>query len=155
MSLSDFVTALRDGIASDSALLSWAALHYGREHQVWTGVDARNPPDESQYPLCHIYPRSRSGEHNPGEDVYTVRLVLGVHDAGAAVPQPDNSIQPDGIIRLDEFTTMAQEAARTIAAGLDPLIWFLAGVSVEYETVEFYPFFLAEMELSFIRPQEY
>ncbi len=157
MTMTELLDAIGRAIASDPDLELFARENYGRPVLVLNRIDERNPPGQEDYPLIHLYPLSRAGEHRVGDDEYTVGFSLGLHD--------DDPLSPDylagnyqvypAVARLDTMTGLVQAAAERGAAALESEPLFLASLSVEYETVEYYPYFLAEMEMQFIRPQEY
>ncbi len=143
---------VRDSLAAAPKILFWAQQSYGRDHAVYLGLDQANPPDETGYPALHVTPVSRDGSMTPGEDSYRVSILCGVHEDGAAVAVPgtDQAVELPGVTRLEELVALVVEALDGIAAG----DIFLAGISVEYETVEFYPYYLADVSALYERPRE-
>jgi len=143
---------IRDAISGSDAIMAWAGINYDREVSVFVGLDERDPPRSDQYPAVHILPTSRGGDMTPGDDTYTVSIISGVHDESpmVLVPGTDHVYEMQGPVRLEEFVDLIVAELRDV--GADDL--FLRGVSVEYETVEFFPFFLAEITAIFDRPLE-
>lgn len=155
MTFTEILTALNAGIAADPELTVWATSTYGHAHKVVTMVDERNPPVETDYPMVHLYQVARAGEMDVGGDTYTVGCVVGIHDDAAAAGAiwQDTSMLYPGVERLDRMTRMVLSAAMTATGGLEDL--FVRFARVEYETVEFFPYFLADIELILDRPVEF
>lgn len=147
----DLLHALRDAINDNGALTAWCLAVANRRHTIFVGVDERNPPDESQYPLVHLYPMSESGGAYSEAERYVLGCTIGFHDESQHEPVASGISELESVAGMPVFAKLVQAAINSAI----PAEFSLADVSVEYETVEFFPFLLAVLELSFIRPSEF
>lgn len=78
MNANDILIKIRDAWLNDSALTEWCFQTYGRAATVYLGMDGRNPPDESLYPIVAVFSITLSGGvHEPSA---VVEVAAGVVD---------------------------------------------------------------------------
>jgi len=153
MTLIELIHTLRDALANDAPLLTWANDTYGRDPSIFVGLDERNPPTESEYPAIHLYPERRSGDLQLGDNEYRLSVVIGIYDdsAGETPPGVPAATELPGVERLENGVTLIVAAITgALTTGL-----FFRSVTVEYETVEFFPYFIAEIRAAIMRPAEF
>jgi len=148
MNFGDMLTTLRDALATDTALIDWASITYNTVHTVFLGVDDRNPPTDDEYPALHIYPLSRSGELCPGGDRMTIGIAIGVYDINSYTTVANwqaNTKTLPGIAALEEGISLIKDVIMATTTGEN----FVNTLEITYETVDFYPYFLAEIIVTY------
>jgi len=150
MNFGDMLTTLRDALATDTALTSWANTTYSNSQTVFLGVDDRNPPTDDEYPALHIYPLSRSGELCPGGDRMTIGIAIGVYDIRSYATGTNTKTLP-GIAALEEGISLIKDVIMATTTGEN----FVNTLEITYETVDFYPYFLAEIIVTYDGTPEY
>jgi len=144
MNITTLITNIRNAVHDNSALSAWCTTNYGRAHKVYIGVDTRKPPDNSAYPLVHVFPMTKSA--GGGNQDLIVGLTCGIYDADTrTVTGYTRVVEFEGVQNIEAFRKLVETAALT--AVLDNGYWF-ADLDIVYETVEFFPFFLAGMQLT-------
>ena len=144
MNITTLLDTLRDAIHDDSATQTWATTNYTRNHKVYVGVDTRKPPDTDEYPLVHLFPTGKTGGYELERTDHVIGCTAGVYNAGSRTTGKTNAVELTGMADIESFRKLVETA---IAAAI-PANHTLEVVAVEYETVEFFPFFLATMEMT-------
>jgi len=164
MDVTTLLRAVRNAVKTDGDTATWCRAQYDRVHRVYVGMDVRNPPGSDRYPLVHIFPRSKSSGYDAPQQSVVVGVTCGIHSAAfeqqwtpgwlsSADGWLDSSdawlieaIQYAGIEDVETFREYV-EAAITGASFTGNI--YVAGVDTNYETIEFFPYFLATMEMRF------
>ena len=142
MNVNTLVTSLRDAIHDDAATKAWCQTNYGQDQQVFVGIDTRNPPEMGQYPLVHIFPLTKRA--GGGTQEHSVGITCGIYDDDMRTTSKANVVELEGVQNLESFRKLVESAIDDIDFG--DVNW-LADMSVSYETIEFFPYFLCSMEL--------
>jgi hypothetical protein len=141
MNIVTLIHNFRDAIHDDSALQTWCTTNYGSAHRVHVGIDTRKPPAIDR-PLIHVFPLSRT-DGSQGETC-VIGVSCGIPDDDLLTTTKARVIELEGISKLDDF----RDAVKTIIEGvsLSSGQW-LGDIETNYEAVEYFPFFLAAMEV--------
>lgn len=133
---------IRDAVAEDSETKAWCQINYNRNHNVYLGVDVRKPPTETNYPLVHIFPIGKRAGYGLDAQEHMIGITCGIYDADTETTTEDNIIELQSIGKLEEFRKLVE----TAVAGADLITGTIEEISIEYETVEFFPFLLTTQE---------
>jgi len=138
--------SLRNAVHDDSDTQTWCTANYSRNHKVYVGLDTREPPAEDQYPLVYIYPVVERA----GYDLDSQDLVIGatcgiVDDDTRTVAGKTNAVELAGVQNIETFRKYVETAI--VGAELGDLM--ISTVEIAYETIDFFPFFIATMEFTF------
>jgi len=145
MNMTTLMDAIRNAVHDDSATKSWCSTNYSRNHKVYVGVDTRKPPGEAEYPLVHIFPLSKSVGYDLEEASHVISVTCGVHTTDTVtVTGKDNIVEMQGVSHVEALRKLVE----TAIVGAMPAGCTIDALNIEYETVEFYPFFLANMEFT-------
>ena len=133
---------LRDAIADDINIKTWSQTNYTRDHKVYVGIDDRKPPPVSEYPIVHLFPINKISGYELAAQDHGIGATCGIHNEGTTNTGKTNAFELTGIIHIEEFRKLVETAI--INAAVWPVR--VEALNIEYETVEFFPFFLATME---------
>ena len=141
MNIVTIIHAFRDAIHDNAALQSWCATNYAAAHVVHVGIDTRKPPAIDR-PLVHLFPLSRT-DGSQGETC-VIGISCGLPDDDLLTTTKTRVIELEGISMLDQF----RDYVKTIGEGtsLSSGCW-LGDIETSYEAVEFFPYFVAGMEV--------
>ena len=137
------ITSIRDAVKASDDIKNWCVLTYGREHTVYTGIDPRKPPGESEYPLVAIFPDSKIVGHDISRKGHSVGIVCGVYDDTMSSLLQDG-VEPTGYVgvtNLETFRKLVETATLSELSGT----LVVDRLEIQYETVESFPFLLASM----------
>lgn len=143
MNITTLMNNIRNAVYDNAALSAWCTSAYGQAHKVYVGVDTRNPPASSAYPLIHLFPLTKTA--GGGNQSISIGATCGIYDANTlTVAGRTRAIELRGVSYLEAFRKLVETAALT--AALDDGYWF-DRIEMTYETVEYFPYFLAAMEI--------
>lgn len=143
MNMTTLTNALRNAVADDAATATWCQATYGQNHYIYVGMDERNPPADDKYPLVHLFPLRKTAGYDLTQQDHGIGATCGIHDSTFITTGRDNLVEYNGVDRIEAFRKLVE----TAIAGALPTGVSLAEMAVEYETIEFFPYFLASMEL--------
>lgn len=165
MDVTTLLQTVRDAVKTDAATATWCRAQYDQVHAVYVGMDVRNPPGSDKYPLVYIYPRGKRSGYDALEQTVTLGVTCGVHSTSYEQQWDQGWLSSDdswldttdawlievmqyaGIEDVEAFREYV-EAAITGATFTGNI--YVAGVETDYETIEFFPYFLASMEMRFV-----
>ena len=140
MNITTLINALRDGIKNNAPLAAWCVATYAKSHTVYKGMDARNPPPETSYPLVHIFPIRKTAGYELASEDHGIGVTCGVFDSTVTISGIVSEY--GGIDNLEAFRKLVETA---VVAAI-PTGSRIDLLTIEYETIEFFPFLLASME---------
>ena len=146
MNMTTLLDAIRDAIHDDAAVLAWCDAAYTRAHRVFVGVDARHPPDENMYPLVHVFPVSKTGGYEVVTQGHQVAVTCGIYEAADRETSKDYVTEKLGVSYLEAFRKLVE----TAVVGCDISDHRIDRMEVEYETLEYFPFFLCNMTFTIV-----
>lgn len=135
---------VRDAVADDAAVKAWCQSNYSQDHKVYVGVDTRKPPGADDYPLVHLYPVSKAEGYSITRQGIIIGATCGIHDSTMLSTGKANVVEYRGVSYIDELRNLIRAAILSVDYGAyDP------DINTEFETIDFFPFFLANMEITF------
>lgn len=132
---------MRDAVANDAAIAAWCTTNYGQAHKVYVGVDTRNPPASSNYPLVHIFPLAKSAGYELESEPHVIGVNCGIYDDDSTTT--GKITEMEGVGNLEAFRKLVETALLGAVASPQRI----ERIEIEYETIEFFPFFLCGMEV--------
>lgn len=145
MNILTLLDVIIDAAAADSATKSWSNINYGRDHSVYIGIDARNPPAETSYPLIHIFPVNKILGYELDQKDHAIGVNCGIYDADSKTHTHQNITELESVRNLESFRKLVETAV--VSASYSPAI--INRLSIDYETVEFFPYLIAMQEFKF------
>jgi hypothetical protein len=147
--MSDLNTVLgkiRDTIADAAAIKTWAVTNFARYHKVFVGLDSRNPPVEDDYPCISLYPAAKENYQDEDSTKNVFGCSCGVCTEAVATVASTNVTEYSGVQLLEAFRKLVVDAIQGMSA--EDGGGYLTGVKVDYAPIEFFPFFLCDMEIT-------
>ena len=150
MNMTTLINLFRDAIKDNVTIGNWCTANYAKKQTLYKGVDQRNPPAETLYPIVHLYPVSKRVGYDLDQQMHVVGITCGIYDDGHTTTVYANGTlwEYDGIDDLEAFRKLVE----TAVAAVIPAGSWIDGLNIEYETIEFFPFLLASMEFSVMTP---
>jgi len=150
MNITTLINAIRDALKGSATINTWCNTNYSQDLTLYKGLDERNPPDSDDYPVAHLYPINKVGGYDLEESEHGIGITVGLYDETLTTTTDDDYVLKEyrGVDRLEAFRKLVETAA--LGAVSSPQ--WAAEIRIEYETVEFFPFFLANMELRVTDP---
>lgn len=139
MNLVSLLQTLRTAVTGSAAISAWCQDNYQQEVKVFIGLDERDPPAESDYPLVHLFPQNKETGLAVADKQHVFGATAGICDETAA---GDNELPQ--VAKLEAFRVLVQAAM--LAALPDGIT--CNRISTEYETVGLFPFFLVTSEFT-------
>lgn len=147
MNILTLLNSIRNAVHDDAAAQAWCTTNYARNHKVYVGIDTRKPPNEDEYPIVHIFLISKLGGYELEIQDHVIGVTCGIYDDDTiTVAGKANIVEYEGIEHIEEFRKLVEDAI--VGADLSNLR--VDVLNIEYETVEFFPFFLASMEFKIV-----
>lgn len=141
MNMNTLLVAIRNAIADDTTTKAWTQTNYTKDHKVYVGTDRRQEPAESAYPLVAIFPAGKEAGYDAEVYSHDIDIVCGINDGNTrTVAGKANIVEMTGIENIESFRKLVENAIT--GASLGGTITML---SIIYEPIEFFPYFLAGM----------
>lgn len=132
-------------VKADTALATWCDSKFGRAPKVYIGMDAANPPQESDCPFIAFVVASRKGGMEAGETIFELIVTFGLvcstmtKDTGEA---GDETLE--GVNLIGEFWELIWAA---LAADFSPNV-FLSEEDTDIDGVVTFPLFLGASQIT-------
>lgn len=153
MNINTLIDNLVTDIVSGYSINTWTMSNYSKMVNVYSGVDQRKPPDEISYPIIHIFPLSKNVGYSLEEKRHVIGITCGIYDetsttTSVSVSGLGNAVKTvyQGIANIESFRKLVETAA--ISVDCDNMF---TDISIDYETIEAFPYFFANMELTFYK----
>jgi hypothetical protein len=143
MDINTLQNNIANAINDNDAVNTWCAIKYGRSPKIYIGFNSRKPPGEDDYPLVRVNKTSKTMGYDLDRAEYGVSVLCGIFAADEEELARERIIQYESIDDIESFRKLVETAL--VAEIESP--YFISGIDVEYEGVEFYPFLLANMEV--------
>ena len=108
MTTDELLTAARDALAADSILSSWCVDRFGKVPLIMLGLDDKNPPEESEYPLVTIIGIDQERGNAKRETDW--RLHLGVGVVNDEIVETDTTRTFTGMLQAEQMREIAENA---------------------------------------------
>ena len=139
-----FETA-KDALSQNSALTTWANATYSQQHKVYANVDVRTPPGEDDCPYVAFYPATKIVGDSAARKNHAFEFICCINDDTLATNDETNVVEYAGVQRLETFRKLVEDAISGMSIGNVALDM----ITIEYDTIESFPFMLAAMSISF------
>jgi hypothetical protein len=142
MNINTLLNDFAEAVAQSSTIKTWTQANYSADHKVYAGMDTRDPPDENDCPYMALYPiRKLLGQHQR-EKHHEIEVVCCIHDTTTRAHDGiTNLIEYKGVQNIESFRKLVE----TCIASVDIGNANLSLVTVDYEMIETFPFFMCGM----------
>jgi hypothetical protein len=138
----------KDALTASSALSTWCQAIYGRQLTVYVNMDARNPPGEADCPYILIRPVAAIYGRGARDKTMQYDLLCCVNDETEQINAEIGAEEYSGVQAVIDFLDLAVAAI----AATDTGNALLQDIQAEFETIEFFPFFMAGCPLTLVEP---
>ena len=137
MNANDILSQIRDAWLDDSHLTEWCVRTYDRPPTIFIGMDGRNPPDESLYPILAVFSITVSG--GVQDRTCAVEIAAGVID------EEIENTPMDGFPRYKQWLGMgrAQDLLSLARTALIRAMFGKITMLNEPEEVSIHPYYTA------------
>jgi hypothetical protein len=147
LNIDTLVDILFDSCVADASLLSWCNTNYSSPQTIYKGIDLRNPPPQTDYPIIHIWPVNKVCGYSLGQKAHGIGVVCGVFDDTLSTETDTNLVVQKkyrGYARIEAFRKLVEDAVITeLGSNTDTKELFTDTLEISYETIDSFPFFLA------------
>ncbi len=142
--IDQLVTTIREAALSDTSLSDWCSQTYGQSPTFFTGIDERNPPDESDYPVI-VFVGSQSSRSRKD------KFIQSVLHFGLAIVDDDTEEGSGTVLlgqtRVDRFRVLFEDVVFKAVSGQ---------IEVEGESGDaFPPVFTGAVRVTIDTPKSY
>lgn len=149
MNIDTLIDILFDAYVADADILSWCNTNYSTPQTLYKGIDLRQPPPETDYPIIHIWPINKNEGHGYNQVSHDIGVMVGVFDSTQTSTTDTNDIVSKkyrGVARLEAFRKLVETSTTTeIDSNTETTELFVDNLEITYEIVDSFPFFLAAM----------
>ena len=135
---------LINGIANDDAIRIWCETTYGNIHTVYTNLDERDPPGETNCPFVVVVPIRKYVGAQVGVKEHEFGIMCGIYDSTSRIRAESNIVEFEGVQNIEIFRKKVED----VIAAVDIGNAVIATLEVEYETIESFPYILSRMYLA-------
>lgn len=147
MDLNTLISALSTAMAADAATKAWSNTNYGQDHTVFENMDARDVPEDDDCPMAMIRPANRSGGLSQPQKQHVIYVDSVVYDT-AMVTTSGVRVFTGGR-NVEAFRKLIFTA---IKAAIPSGCW-ISTVSVDYDTIEQFPYHWCGMTVEIAQEQ--
>lgn len=147
MNMNTLIGAIKTAVSANSAVKTWTQATYGKDHTVFVGVDARNPPGEADCPLVAIFPGGKIS--GTSQDFLTDRVGVSCEITNEDSTTTGNATEYDGIQEIETFRQKVLDAIDEITDAR------ITKIETEYEAMAFFPLFMCDMLITFEQETEF
>lgn len=108
MTTDQLLIAARDALSTDTELSAWCVAQFGKAPLVMLGLDDKNPPEESEYPLVTIIGVDQ--ERGNGKRETDWRLHLGVGVVNSEIAESGSIRTFTGMLQAEQMREIAENA---------------------------------------------
>lgn len=147
-SLKTTIEAFKDALTINAGLTDWAQARYGRSHKVYVNIDTRQPPGESDCPYIMLRPTAARYGRGASQKIINIDMLCCLYDEEFVLDPETNAVEYYGIGNSMDMLDLAVAAIAAVGTGNS----LLQDVEAEFETIEFFPFFMAGCPLTLVEP---
>ena len=142
MDLGTLTTYLYTAIAGNGSLKTWCNSNYSKYETIYAGIDLQHPPDESEFPIIHIFPLHKLIGDNTEDKDHTIMVVYGLNDSNLTSSTVNGITVKvyNGLTKLHAFRKLIET---TILATFKTYNLQFNKCEIDIEAIEFFPFFFA------------
>jgi len=133
-------------VANDATIKAWVQTNYSRNHEVYIGVDIRNPPDpETKFPAVSIYPDTKAVGYDLPKKRHEIGVSVGINNEELTpVDGVDNLTQATGFVHVETFRKLVENAIFGIwVVGTDEIE--VGTMNIQYDVIDRFPNFFTDM----------
>ena len=153
MNINTLISEITQAIATDNTLRTWSLSTYDQVHKVYVNADAKNQPGEADCPFVVLFPSSKVVGETQSTKYHELVVMCVVNDSSASLENYglDNVTEYAGVVRLETFRKYVESAISTEISSDSTNFMNVSinMVEVNYETMEEFPFMVAEMLIGF------
>lgn len=138
----------KDALSQRAAISSWATAAYGHGHKVFVNIDIRNPPGAADCPYIMLRPVVARYGRGVTEKRMEFEMLCCLYDEAAQTNAETNVVEYAGVQKTLDFLDLAVAAIGAVSTGNA----LLQDVTADFETIEFFPFFMAGCPLVLVEP---
>lgn len=147
-SVKTILESWKDALSVNTALTAWSKAYFGRAHKVYINTDERNGPGQEDCPYIQLRPVASRYGRGVTEKMSEFELVCCLHDESFAQDPETNAVEYFGVQKIMDMVDLAVAALAAVSTGNA----LLQDISVEIETIEFFPFFMAGCPIMLVEP---
>lgn len=140
--------SFKDALSRNAALTAWAHAAYGKAQRVYVNIDMRNPPGELNCPYVLLRPLMASYGRAATQKTMDYELMCSIYDENWTLDPETNAVEYAGVQRCMDMLDLVVAAIAAVNTGNA----LLQQISAEFETIEFFPFFMAGCPISLVEP---
>ncbi|MFA5436125.1 MAG: hypothetical protein WC372_08825 [Candidatus Neomarinimicrobiota bacterium] len=108
MTTDELLAAIRDALASDTALDTWCRAQFAKPATIFIGIDEKNPPAESDYPLVSL----TGVTHDRGDYTQEISwdVFLGIGVVNETITTSGNKQTAEGLLQAEAMRELAENA---------------------------------------------
>lgn len=142
------IEAYKDALSHNAALQAWGKAKYGRHCRVYVNIDVRQPPGEDDCPYLTLRPIACRYGRGMSEKIIEIEMVCFLHDDTYRLDPETNAVEYNGVQATMDMFDLAVAAIAGVSTGNS----LLQEISAEFETIEFFPFFMAGCPIMLVEP---
>lgn len=122
-------------------IINWCNTNYNGPPTIYKGIDIREPPPDTSYPIIHLFPISREKGYNISERNYLLGIVLGLCDTTLNTTTTGDDViikEYQGIDNIEDFRALVE----TCIVDAMPVNDWIDSINITYNTIDAFPFFL-------------
>lgn len=147
-SLKTTLENFKDALSVNASLTAWSKASYGRAHNIYVNIDSRQAPAAEDCPYIMLRPVAARYGRGVSEKAMEFELVCFLYDEAFAQDPETNAIEYRGVQKIMDMLDYAVAAVAGVSTGNA----LLQDVSAEFETIEFFPFFMAGCPIMLVEP---
>jgi hypothetical protein len=148
VSLKTTIEAFKDALSVNAALTAWAQAAYGRTQKIYVNIDVRKPPGEEDCPYIMLRPTAARYGRGLSEKTINIEMLCCLYDEEFVQDPETNAVEYFGIGNSMDMLDLAVAAIAAVSTGNA----LLQDVDAEFETIEFFPFFMAGCPITLVEP---
>ena len=147
MDINNIIDISVTALIADASILNWCNTNYSNPHTIYQGIDLRNPPPATDYPVIHIFPMTKNVGYALKKKSHVIAIVCGINDDTITTATDTNEVthkKYDGIENIEDFRYLVETAITAeLESNTDTPELIIDSVQIQYETIDSFPFFLA------------
>lgn len=140
--ITSLIDVLITAISGDNTLINWCNTNYSTPPTIYKGIDLRQPPNEDEYPILHIFPSRKNVGYDLAEKVHAIGLVTGLVNTTINTTTTGDSVVIKEYQGIDDTESFRKLIEDVIVDNVPTDSW-VDSLDISYEIIEAFPFFLS------------
>ena len=133
----ELMVTFRDAITGSTAITSWLTTNYPTSTlKVFTGIDQKNPPGESDAPFVCLIPSSAVLGETTDSHQYSMEIVVGLVDDTFSDYATTGATEMKGVFNLDSICHLIIEELRTLSTVQN---WMADSINLQNDSITYFP----------------